>query len=134
MLTARYGLDSLIMSFLLKGLRSRFISSPNMKYTKNRYSIWFKSVPPTVRWTVLFNDTCLSEEFYVLLNGRMAMNDELQRMRKKAVVVNGKVLFWRCVCRASYCNVLITNEMQNSYNQFLFHSSLSRLYRLYQTV
>ena len=29
---------------------------------------------------------------------------------------------WRCVYRASYCNVLMTNEMHNSYNQFLFHS------------
>ena len=29
---------------------------------------------------------------------------------------------WHCVYRASYCNVLITNEMHNSYNQFLFHS------------
>ena len=28
----------------------------------------------------------------------------------------------RCVYRASYCNVLITNEMHNSHNQFLFHS------------
>jgi hypothetical protein len=25
---------------------------------------------------------------------------------------------WRCVYRASYCNVLMTNEMHNSYNQF----------------
>ena len=31
-------------------------------------------------------------------------------------------IFWRCVYRASYCNVLMTNEMHNSYNQFLFHS------------
>ena len=28
----------------------------------------------------------------------------------------------RCMYRASYCNVLMTNEMHNSYNQFLFHS------------
>ena len=27
-------------------------------------------------------------------------------------------LIWSCVYRASYCNVLITNEMHNSYNQF----------------
>ena len=31
-------------------------------------------------------------------------------------------LMWRCVYRASYCNVLMTNEMHSSYNQFLFHS------------
>ena len=30
--------------------------------------------------------------------------------------------------RASYCNVLMTNEMHNSYNQFLFHSFLSALH------
>ena len=30
--------------------------------------------------------------------------------------------------RASYCNVLVTNEMQSSYNQFLFHSFLSALH------
>ena len=29
---------------------------------------------------------------------------------------------WHCVYYASYCNVLMTNEMHNSYNQFLFHS------------
>ena len=29
---------------------------------------------------------------------------------------------------ASYCNVLITNEMHNSCNQFLFHSFLSALH------
>ena len=34
----------------------------------------------------------------------------------------------RCVYRASYCNVLITNEMHNSSNQFLFHSFLSALH------
>ena len=27
-------------------------------------------------------------------------------------------LIWRCVYRASYCNVLMTNEMHSSYNQF----------------
>ena len=30
--------------------------------------------------------------------------------------------------RASYCIVLMTNEMHNSYNQFLFHSFLSALH------
>ena len=35
---------------------------------------------------------------------------------------------WRCVYRASYCNVLMTNEMHISYNQFLFHSFLSTLH------
>ena len=30
--------------------------------------------------------------------------------------------------RALYCNVLITNEMHSSYNQFLFHSFLSALH------
>ena len=30
--------------------------------------------------------------------------------------------------RALYCNVLMTNEMHNSYNQFLFHSFLSALH------
>ena len=38
------------------------------------------------------------------------------------------VLMWR-VYRASYCNVLITSEMHNFYNQFiLFHSFLSALH------
>ena len=37
-------------------------------------------------------------------------------------------LIWRCVYRASYCNVLMTNEMYNYYNQFLFHSFLSALH------
>ena len=32
------------------------------------------------------------------------------------------------VYRASYCSVLINNEMHNSYNQFLFHSILSALH------
>ena len=31
-------------------------------------------------------------------------------------------LIWRCTYRASYCNVLMTNEMHNSYNQFLSHN------------
>ena len=31
-------------------------------------------------------------------------------------------LIWRCVYRASYCNMLMTNDMHSSYNQFLFHS------------
>ena len=30
--------------------------------------------------------------------------------------------------RASYCNVLLTNEKSNSYNQYLFHSFLSALH------
>ena len=30
--------------------------------------------------------------------------------------------------RASYCNVLMTNEIHNSYNQFLFHSFLSAVH------
>ena len=37
-------------------------------------------------------------------------------------------LIWCCVYRASYCNVLMTNEMHNSYNQFLFHSFPSALH------
>ena len=37
-------------------------------------------------------------------------------------------LIWRCVYRASYCNVLMTNEMHNYYSQFLFHSFLSALH------
>ena len=32
------------------------------------------------------------------------------------------ILILRCVYRASYCNVLMTKEMHNSYTQFLFHS------------
>ena len=34
---------------------------------------------------------------------------------------------WCCVYRASYRNVLMSNEMHNSYNKFLFHSLLSAL-------
>jgi hypothetical protein len=37
-------------------------------------------------------------------------------------------IIWRCVYRASYRNVLMTNKMHNSYNQFLFHSFLSALH------
>ena len=36
--------------------------------------------------------------------------------------VDSVLIIWRCVYRASYCNVLMTNEMQNPYNKFLFHS------------
>ena len=38
------------------------------------------------------------------------------------------VFIWLCVYRASYRNVLMTNEMHKSYNQFLFHSFLSALH------
>ena len=41
---------------------------------------------------------------------------------------DGNELIWPCVYRASYCNVLMNNEMHNSYNQFLFHSFLSALH------
>ena len=39
-----------------------------------------------------------------------------------------EALIWRCVYRASYCSLLVTNKMHNSYNQFLFHSFLSPLH------
>ena len=38
------------------------------------------------------------------------------------IVRSSSYLMWRCVYRASYYNLLMTNEMHNSYNQFLFHS------------
>jgi hypothetical protein len=44
----------------------------------------------------LFNDTYLIEELYVLLNGRVAMNDELQKMGEEAAEVYGNVLFRVC--------------------------------------
>ena len=31
-------------------------------------------------------------------------------------------IIWRCVHRVSYCKVLISNELHNSYNKYLFHS------------
>ena len=37
-------------------------------------------------------------------------------------------LAWRCVYRASYCNVLMTNQMHNSYNQFFIPQFLSALH------
>ena len=43
-------------------------------------------------------------------------------------VCNSVLDFWRCVYRALYCNVLMTNEMHISYDQFLFHSFLSSLH------
>ena len=43
-------------------------------------------------------------------------------LRKEIVV-----LIW-CVYRASYWNELMTNEMHNHYNKFLFHSFLSALH------
>ena len=35
---------------------------------------------------------------------------------------------WRCMYRASYWNVLMTNKLYNSYNQFLFHSFVSAVH------
>ena len=40
------------------------------------------------------------------------------------------ISIWRCVYRASYWNVLMTNEMHNSYNQFYSTVFLCLLYML----
>ena len=44
------------------------------------------------------------------------------------VTQNDGELIWHCVYRASYCSVLMTNEMHNSYNQVLFHNFLSAVH------
>ena len=54
--------------------------------------------------------------------GSMGMNDN--QMEKIFQSTNSVVLFWHCVYYASCCNVLMTNKMHSSYNQFLFHSFL----------
>ena len=50
----------------------------------------------------------ISHHTYMLLCG--------SEIDGKSIIIN--VLIWRCVYRASYCNVLMTNKMHNSYNQF----------------
>lgn len=64
-----------------------------MNYTRNRWSKWFKIIPPLVILTALFNDIYLSEVFYILLNSWMATNNELQRMGKEMIVAYGNVEF-----------------------------------------